>query len=478
MPLPPTILVLHDVLEMIEHEIEAYRQSGIETGGVMIGAPIDKDTVLVLGATGPGPHAEHFGAEYALDVAYAQEQLMLYQRQYPTADYIGEWHRHPDSLPVPSGGDWQMAERILRDPSYRVDALINPIVVLPNSEFQIRFFYLHRLDLPRREPFQYIQFETISPADPRAANILGSESAQQQPEATAAARLWDRLASEQREIGERYHVSLSQPTSDGYVIDVALSSDGLDHVRLLCHRGYPYEPPDVWLQQRGERVAYTSSLLAGWSSRSRLIDIVDDARRRIEGRHSSPGSRGPSLTNWMDWGALAIITGRGSRSTAPVLQIALALVGLVLITTSVTLWLVQRGSDIQPNPAAASGGTKCADAWNVTQPPTAPPAGQPTGIRVQALDESDLNACRELSGVSDNVRASNVFVMSPVDARVRISALPQLLQVSARTVTSPSAPLQPGTYTVEVEDCPSGNVCSAAANLSGGGGLLVSVIAN
>src|SRR5579864_2721602 len=220
MPLPPRVLILQEVLDTIEHKIDQYRHSGIETGGVMIGAPLEGNTVLVLGATGPGPNAEHYGAEYALDVNYAQHQLTLYHRRYPTADYIGEWHRHPDSLPVPSRGDWQTAERILRDPSYKVDALINPIVVLPHGEFQIRFFYLHRLDLATREPFQQIPVETVSWSDPRVASVLSPEPEPMPVSRPVDNRLSERLEGERRELSQRYRVSLSEPVDDGYVIEV------------------------------------------------------------------------------------------------------------------------------------------------------------------------------------------------------------------------------------------------------------------
>ena len=72
---PPTVLVLQDALATIEQEIEPYRQSNIETGGILIGAHLDDDTVLVVGASGPGPRAEHHGAEYALDHEFGQRVL-------------------------------------------------------------------------------------------------------------------------------------------------------------------------------------------------------------------------------------------------------------------------------------------------------------------------------------------------------------------------------------------------------------------
>ena len=330
MPLPPRVLVLHEVLEAIEREIEPYRHSPIETGGVMIGAPIDNRSVLVLGATGPGPRAEHYGTEYALDIGYAQQQLALYHERYPTADYIGEWHRHPDWLEAPSDGDWSSAASILRDPSYKVDSLINPIVVLPSGEFQIRFFYLHRLDLRTREPFQEIPFEAVPRRDPRIADLLGSAvdpaSARQPPS--------DRIDQERREIAERYRVTRAEAVDAGYEMDVVLGSHGSNRVRLICPGSYPYSPPRVELIQNDTRVPYMSRLLSSWSSQRRLLEVVEDARRRTRGGTHALSPPPAALGNWMPGASLAGIVAAVQLPAATAYRIAIVL-GIVLLAVVV-----------------------------------------------------------------------------------------------------------------------------------------------
>src|SRR5688500_8918429 len=107
--MPPHVLVLKSVLAEIEKEIDAYRHSNIETGGILVGARLDDEVILVIGATGPGPRAEHHAAEYALDHVYAQRKLDLYTAKYPDTDYVGEWHRHPGNMDRPSRGDWETA---------------------------------------------------------------------------------------------------------------------------------------------------------------------------------------------------------------------------------------------------------------------------------------------------------------------------------------------------------------------------------
>jgi integrative and conjugative element protein (TIGR02256 family) len=482
MPLPPKLLVLSEALETIEHEIETYRHTGIETGGVVIGAPLDEHTVLVLAATGPGPNAEHYGAEYALDVAYAQNQLALYHRRYPTADYVGEWHRHPDSLPVPSGGDWTTAAQILRDPAYKVDALINPIVVLPGGEFQIRFFYLHRMDLPRREPFQQIPFETVSRSDARVVDLLGLEPMPTHsppvPSSALPSHVLERLASEEHEIRDRYHVTLSEPTAEGYVIEVAVDGQGLDTVRLLCDSSYPYAPPSVRVIRDGKRVAYKSRMLTGWSSQRRLIDVIEDARRRAD---TSTSHRFPP-SGWTGGGSLALLAGGLPSSPHVTVPLALGLLALFIATAAFSFWQVRsRAAPVsveQQSMATVVPVPTCMELWNAVQQRTSATTATATGIVVQTLDDAGVRTCQDLPGLAADMVGSNLFVISPVAAQIKISSLGQPLIVPAATVTGPSAPLQAGTYTLELEGCSAPSGCSQVSNLPTGGGLLVSVLAS
>jgi integrative and conjugative element protein (TIGR02256 family) len=284
---PPEVVVLKDALTTIEQEIEPYRQSDIETGGILIGAYLDDDTVLVVGASGPGPRAEHHGAEYALDHEFGQRVLDEFAAKYPSVDYLGEWHRHPGVFDRPSAGDLETAIGILRDPAYKIDALINPIVILPEGKFVINFYYLHRSDVEARRSFAHIVPRSVGSSDPRVEEffrrekrILEGDALVQPWYLTSAGRR--RLADDKRDLEAQFRVASAQALSDEYVFEV-LSEEAPDaRVYLICPRRYPSESPRVLVEARGADFATSSRILPRWSPDNSLAQLAAEAFSQIE----------------------------------------------------------------------------------------------------------------------------------------------------------------------------------------------------
>jgi integrative and conjugative element protein (TIGR02256 family) len=95
------ILIEDDVLS----SLQAFRQQGptaSEAGGILIG--FRRGIHLhVTHATTPGPLDRRSRYEFQrLDPVHQQTAFELWERSRHTADYIGEWHTHPQVRPLPS----------------------------------------------------------------------------------------------------------------------------------------------------------------------------------------------------------------------------------------------------------------------------------------------------------------------------------------------------------------------------------------
>jgi hypothetical protein len=138
-----TVLAAPRVLSFIGQETLRYDDQGLETGGILVGSWLDKDTVYLVGATGSGPRAEHAQYSFAVDTDYANAELTRLRQSFPGSDYVGEWHKHPAVLEKPSQGDLMTGQQLLADPDYP-DRLINPIITVQNHQALFHFFYLDR----------------------------------------------------------------------------------------------------------------------------------------------------------------------------------------------------------------------------------------------------------------------------------------------------------------------------------------------
>jgi hypothetical protein len=147
----PTWLLLsqEQAWEIIERETR--RSRDVETGGILIGLPVNYQNVsalVVLVATGPGPKAEHGAICFAPDHQALGEELEGWRDHYDRyrADFIGIWHKHPAGVPVPTSGDLQQAQGILDDPDYVLPGkgILLPITQLKRERCALRAFYLPR----------------------------------------------------------------------------------------------------------------------------------------------------------------------------------------------------------------------------------------------------------------------------------------------------------------------------------------------
>lgn len=114
------IKIAEDVVRLIESE--ARSSARIETGGVVAGlGVVGKDDVVVTHASGPGPLARRSGSYFQHDRSFCQNFLdSLAARSNGRIDYLGEWHKHFERDPKPSGTDVRTLKKIALAKNYHV----------------------------------------------------------------------------------------------------------------------------------------------------------------------------------------------------------------------------------------------------------------------------------------------------------------------------------------------------------------------
>lgn len=104
-----------------------------ETGGILLGHHID-DTVTVRHVGTPGPAAVRTPTYFLRDLTHAQALA----NEAFAADgsvWVGEWHTHPASRPIPSARDSSTYRQLLDDPELGFHTVIAVIFTPTDSRW-------------------------------------------------------------------------------------------------------------------------------------------------------------------------------------------------------------------------------------------------------------------------------------------------------------------------------------------------------
>lgn len=102
-------------------EAQLFAQS--ETGGMLLGYRTEEtgeqgeqgEQIVITDLIGAGPAAVHRRDGFIPDGAWQQERLgEKYVASGRVTTYLGDWHSHPDSSPLPSKKDRKTAKKISR----------------------------------------------------------------------------------------------------------------------------------------------------------------------------------------------------------------------------------------------------------------------------------------------------------------------------------------------------------------------------
>jgi integrative and conjugative element protein (TIGR02256 family) len=144
------LLIHSSVLEFIE--TESAKALRTETGGVLAGfGDATAGEVHVTHASRPGPRARRTMFSFARDTEYCQEFLDSVARQSGGAiDYLGEWHKHHEHVPRPSGQDVTTSAKIALSSDYHVSECLLLIVGESNRRTSLRAFVVDSSGASRR----------------------------------------------------------------------------------------------------------------------------------------------------------------------------------------------------------------------------------------------------------------------------------------------------------------------------------------
>jgi integrative and conjugative element protein (TIGR02256 family) len=103
-----------------------HSRDGTETGGILLGAT-DLPHAAVRHAGLPGPAAIRQPAYFLRDLAHAQH-LAAGAWTADGSVWIGDWHTHPVTPPIPSERDLRTYAQLLADPDLAFNAFVALII--------------------------------------------------------------------------------------------------------------------------------------------------------------------------------------------------------------------------------------------------------------------------------------------------------------------------------------------------------------
>lgn len=125
-PAPPGVVLGPQALQAIGEQLRAV-DDGCETGGILLGHEHDDGTIAVRHAGGPGQGAVRTPSFFLRDRAHAQ-QLADDAYQRDGSIWVGDWHSHPRTPPVPSDLDLTTYRQLLADPDLRFAVFVALII--------------------------------------------------------------------------------------------------------------------------------------------------------------------------------------------------------------------------------------------------------------------------------------------------------------------------------------------------------------
>jgi integrative and conjugative element protein (TIGR02256 family) len=137
-------LLIHlSVLDFIE--AEAAKATRTETGGVLAGyGELMKGDVHITHASGPGPKARKTMFSFSRDIVYCQRFLdRIAIESDGQIDYLGEWHKHHEDEPGPSGKDIATSRDIALNPDYHVGLCLLLIIGSSNHRDLLHAFVVY-----------------------------------------------------------------------------------------------------------------------------------------------------------------------------------------------------------------------------------------------------------------------------------------------------------------------------------------------
>jgi integrative and conjugative element protein (TIGR02256 family) len=262
-------VVSERVLETIERECRGHPDT--ETGGILVGFR-DRGQVAITHATGPGINWSRSAHHFVKDTEYLQSVLNLLF-QYFQVNYLGVWHKHPESMPYPSQGDVASAMEEIGDHQVGLDELVTPICVMEAGKVEVLPYVV------RDNTYTAVSWQRV-PHDALAAER--SLQTQWYTRTVGQARLAKEMEQFQA-LGVEAEVK--KGADDTYRFHVLLGSGSPVRLVMLCPAEYPVAPPEVAVYDPGTRQYEPVNLLLldNWNIFQYMGDVVQEYQRTLPG---------------------------------------------------------------------------------------------------------------------------------------------------------------------------------------------------
>jgi len=272
--------------------LECRRNPDTETGGILVGLR-QSDQLSITHATGPGLQWQGSAYHFVKDTQYLQSVLNLLF-EYFGVNYLGVWHKHPESLPHPSDGDISSAMEEVDDKDLRLEELVTPICVMDSGQVQIFPFVI------KERGYRAIKWTPIE-----HEKIMGNASlgGQWYETASGSKRLIEELARFE-EAG--IDVELLKGNDKTYRVSVPLSEEPNRRLVILCPAEYPVIAPEVAAHDENGNYyePLRTKLLDNWNILVYLADVVVEHQAvlsdpKVVTRRGLPSAKPLPPRNWV-----------------------------------------------------------------------------------------------------------------------------------------------------------------------------------
>ena len=257
-------VVSEGALETIERECRSHPDT--ETGGIIVGFR-EEGQVTITHATGPGLDWQRSAHHFVKDTGYLQAVLDLLF-QYFQVNYLGLWHKHPESMPFPSAGDVASAMDEIADQAVGLDELITPICVLKANKVDVLPYII------REYNFASVEWQPVAHKSLAAAHPLDTQWYTRTVGRT-------RLSEEIRRFEELgVEVDVRKGSDDSYRFHVSVEAESPLKLVMLCPAEYPVAPPELAVHdpQSEQYEPMSSAILDNWNIHRYLGDLVEEYR--------------------------------------------------------------------------------------------------------------------------------------------------------------------------------------------------------
>ncbi|WP_411194670.1 Mov34/MPN/PAD-1 family protein [Rhodococcus jostii] len=126
------ILLHARALQTIQQESLVSATDGNETGGILLGRRSDAGNVHVHFAGTPGPAAIRSPDFFLRDLQHTKAFANRHYFDHSVV-WIGEWHTHPHSVPIPSQQDLTTYTNLLADPELDFGGEFTSLILGPTT---------------------------------------------------------------------------------------------------------------------------------------------------------------------------------------------------------------------------------------------------------------------------------------------------------------------------------------------------------